>query len=125
MKHLKLFESFDRYEFGIFDDKNLIYGKYDEIENNSIDLTEDEIETFASVLSKRKLAHNHTYVEVFQEDGDSYRIFSLGDFCYAIAHIYHYTDFNTYTETYRVYKIWVVDQLDELIPYLEDINKLR
>ena len=123
MKHIKLFESFDRYEFGEFK------GNYDllnfhqiqrDIKPSVIDFTQDEEKDISETLKNTKRAlititaagKCYTFSKIYGDGFVRYNIYSLGDYCYCII---------GYSEKHVVSHYEIIDGLDILCEKLKSI----
>ncbi len=129
MKHLKLFESFDRYEFGHFDNVESNAVRMEYVERNLINFTREEREAIEQSLESCEIEYelNRYDIIVTKDEGDYARelisIFSLGDYCYVVAQYdrFYNEEVDELVEIYH--DVWVIDQMDELIEKLDQINK--
>ena len=122
MKYIKMFESFDRYEFGEFTNPSEIFSKVGDIFQDTKDLEftqyeKDEI---------RKIIPNYTIFmgKIDFERADNaklirefYRIYPLGYYCYALDKSYN--EFNKDIMKYE--KLWIIDDMDNLLDKLQEI----
>ncbi len=136
MKHLKLFENFDRYSFGEHTDVVTNSDKMKYVDENSIKFTEDEIQKIKNELP---LCKNVDYAEdgnkieikfpftayadeIYQ--ADYFGIYSLGDYCYAVARYEMEADYENEVDVYTYSRVWLFDDMEELIELVQQINKL-
>ena len=120
MKHIKLFENFDRYEFG-----NNDANEYLEMLEYIEPFTRKDIEYIGNLLNEEGIYYRFDAVgdkriEIFEfidkNDNDNrIDICYLGDFCYGIY------NFNMNDYRYELAKLVVVDDVDGI---LEVVKKM-
>lgn len=126
MKHIKLFENFDRYEFGEIDPNNLteyaseIFKRREDMEMEDIDLL------LALCKANHKDIFQYGYSEkdslkyffITMECGyyeKEYDIYALGDYCYALIHK------NKYKYETKAINGWLLDDLEEVYWKFEEL----
>lgn len=120
MKHLKLYENFDQYEFGEFTDDLLDrYAQMQKIASGKTFTTEQKEQV-------KKIIPNYTtfmgWIDFTRADNanqirQNYRVYNMGDYCYGIIKFTNH--FNK--ETVSIEKIWVIDDFDNLLIKLQEI----
>lgn len=121
-RYVKMYESFDRYDFGITDetDVNALMDVYDMIVDNFEDFDADDVNTVRVNNRGLKIATNglnipgykRQYLSIRFPHGTYYHIYNLGDYCYAI--VYGNSDLR---------EIQIIDGLDSTIETLKQMMK--
>ncbi len=123
MKHLRLFESFDKYDFKKYtvengDDLSYILDSLD-----SKDISDEDVVEIRKILpGARMYTNKYTvfYLKFFENDDINakycYNIYYLGDYCYALLCI----DVQSSKHIY----IQVFDEIDSLLAELENFKFL-
>ena len=122
MKYIKLYENFDRYEFGKFNNEgsNLI-NKHEEILNNRVEFIKNEIDIIIEYLSNREIEYDRNEISILailDNTETLYDIYSLGDYCYAMV------EYELYNISQNIIKeISIYDGIDDLLEDLKLINE--
>lgn len=126
MKHLKLFESFDRYEFGEINSINLIEIS-SEIFKNREDMKMEDINLLLDLCranhkdifqygysEKDSLKYFFITIECDNYENE-YDIYALGDYCYALIHK------NKYKYETKAINGWLLDDLEDVYLKFEEL----
>lgn len=128
-------ESFDRYSFGEHSGEVSNQDKMEYVRKNSIPFTKDEIQQIDAVLSNCKNidydADDHAIQVTFEITGDTryeqdyFDFFSMGDYCYAVARYEMESDYEQEIDTYHYSRVWIFDEIEELLDLARQINELQ
>lgn len=120
MKHLKIYENFDQYEFGEFTDDLL--DRYSQMQK----LASGKVFSDEQKAQVKEIIPNYTrfmgWIDFTRADNtnrirQNYRVYNMGDFCYGIIKFTNH--FNK--DNVSIEKIWVIDDFDNLLVTLQRI----
>jgi hypothetical protein len=133
-KYNHINESFDRYEFGEFNDPTYVSELAIAIESErDTSFADDEMDIIENVLSDNLIdwecsEERYDIITCRQDyELEMIYIYPLGDYCYAVVHLtldlglYVDGDVDGENEFEEYHKVWIVDQLEELVNLLNKI----
>jgi hypothetical protein len=120
MKHIKLFEHFDKYDFRIYDSNDFsvveLDNLYDSLLGNSVSVEDfDYIRKNISLNVRRSMYMDDLYSCDISTLGGAYnyQVFYLEDYCYALVIVL--------SRTIQVKSIEVFDQIEPLVARINEL----
>ena len=119
MKHIKLFESFDRYDFKSLYNSDEIYKMIGDLKSDWIDFNESEIEKIQSILGYKQSYSKTSYKIILRnnlvDNRKNISIYSVGDYVYVLSYGGYVGGKYIYDESH------VIDDIDNLLEKIEEL----